>query len=1562
ERNFPPPSLRLMSGMEKLMAPSFAHMSRHALCNDEQLGSVLSMTPFPRIPYLEIPKTSLREFLRGSGSELTHTGPYVHERAPKQDPPSPQRVYMGQGEDDSPFGSCTLDGQNYNDKDVWKPEPCQICVCDSGTVMCDEVICEDTSDCADPEIPDGECCPICPDGETQTESPQPPPVVPVGPGPVGPKGDPGPPGPPGRDGIPGENGLPGPPGPAGTPGTTNLGGGSFLSQMAYGSEKSSGPPVPGPPGPIGLRGVPGPPGAPGAQGFTGPAGEPGEPGAPGPMGTRGSPGPPGKNGEDGEIGKAGRPGERGAAGPQGARGFPGTPGLPGIKGHRMEPKESWALLDLREKLGLLESLEPLESWAPEDCLEREVDLVLLGLLVLVVMMGTLVVLDLLDPLALLVLPASLVVLVLREKLVLLEVVVLKATRDPVESLVTLALLDPPALLDLLDLMVLLVLKDLLVQSVLLVPLASLVLADLQGPLDPLVPQAPKETLVILDSRALKEKPVLKENLVQSDPRVWPDQGERREREELGVNLAELDLWGLQEDGVHLATVASLVQMALPDPWVPLVSVALMEQWELKEQPESQVALESQDCLDLSKRGMTGSPGSPGPDGKAGPSGTPGQDGSPGPPGPNGARGAPGVMGFPGPKGVDSHNLGRDSFCPGFSVCDSKLCRARRVNLERGEVLVPLVLWALLEKMGTSVLLVRLDLLGLLERKESRDSLVRLDSRAFQVLKAPLERLANLANSRVFLVKWVLLVLPVQEATEVSLGSEEPLEQLAPLVLEEPLVLLVMMEQGVRLEQPEQREELDPLGCRECQENVALEECLAPEEIGYNPAPITPSLPHTAEPSVLDLENILGDGGPKGPEGVPGKDGLRGMTGQIGPPGPSGAPGEKGEPGAVGPLGMTGPRGAPVSFSGFHRNVSESRCDVIDAQASVERLEPLDLLALLDLLELMVNLVLKERQEPQDPKVMLVLLDQLDPSDPLGHRDLLVLLDPKEHVVEQDLRVLQVSLVLPEELDPQAPLVLLDPLDPPGLLVKRDREDLAVKRVQLGVLERLELPDPRAPLERRVTWDLMDLLVWLEFLDPLVSSVLVVLLDCRDREEREAPQGCQDPLATLETMVLPAETDPLDLRVIVESLGTVVLLEHLGPLELQVRWVHQESQEIVERQVPLVLEVRLVLLVLLVLCLIEFGPAGVRGDKGEAGEAGDRGMKGHRGLSGMPGVPGPPGPPGDIGPAGPTGTAGPRGPSGSNGSPGKDGMNGIPGPVGPPGPRGRNGEMGPAGAPGSPGPPGPPGPSGFVEPFVPMPQPEKGPDPMRGGYRADDAHVVDRDTEVDTNLKSLSQKIESMQSPEGSKKNPVRMCRDLSMCNSDRKSGFYWVDPNQGSPLDAIEVFCNMETGETCVNPNQADIPMKNWYISKNLREKKHVWFGESMPNGFQFQYGSEGSDPEDVSIQLTFMRLMSNRASQNLTYHCKNSIAYMDAASGNLKKALMLQGSNDIEIRAEGNSRFTYKVRQDGCTSHTGTWGKTVIEYKTSKTSRLPIIDIAPMDIGAPDQEFGVEVGPVCFL
>lgn len=54
---------------------------------------------------------------------------------------------------------------------------------------------------------------------------------------------------------------------------------------------------------------------------------------------------------------------------------------------------------------------------------------------------------------------------------------------------------------------------------------------------------------------------------------------------------------------------------------------------------------------------------------------------------------------------------------------------------------------------------------------------------------------------------------------------------------------------------------------------------------------------------------------------------------------------------------------------------------------------------------------------------------------------------------------------------------------------------------------------------------------------------------------------------------------------------------------------------------------------------------------------------------------------------------------------------------------------------------------------------------------------------------------------------------------------------------------------------------------------------------------------------------------------------------------------------------FVYILQQPN-----GNWGKTVFEYRTQKTARLPIVDIAPVDIGGPDQEFGFDIGPVCFL
>lgn len=98
-------------------------------------------------------------------------------------------------------------------------------------------------------------------------------------------------------------------------------------------------------------------------------------------------------------------------------------------------------------------------------------------------------------------------------------------------------------------------------------------------------------------------------------------------------------------------------------------------------------------------------------------------------------------------------------------------------------------------------------------------------------------------------------------------------------------------------------------------------------------------------------------------------------------------------------------------------------------------------------------------------------------------------------------------------------------------------------------------------------------------------------------------------------------------------------------------------------------------------------------------------------------------------------------------------------------------QGPPGNSGPPGLPGPPGPGIDMSAFAGLGQIEKGPDPLRY-MRADQAsgNLRQHDAEVDATLKSLNNQIENIRSPEGSKKNPARTCRDLKLCHPDWKSG------------------------------------------------------------------------------------------------------------------------------------------------------------------------------------------------
>lgn len=63
-------------------------------------------------------------------------------------------------------------------------------------------------------------------------------------------------------------------------------------------------------------------------------------------------------------------------------------------------------------------------------------------------------------------------------------------------------------------------------------------------------------------------------------------------------------------------------------------------------------------------------------------------------------------------------------------------------------------------------------------------------------------------------------------------------------------------------------------------------------------------------------------------------------------------------------------------------------------------------------------------------------------------------------------------------------------------------------------------------------------------------------------------------------------------------------------------------------------------------------------------------------------------------------------------------------------------------------------------------------------------------------------------------------------------GEYWIDPNQGCVEDAIKVYCNMETGETCISANPSTVPRKTWWASKSS-DLKPVWYGLDMNRGSQ---------------------------------------------------------------------------------------------------------------------------------
>ncbi|XP_065804459.1 collagen alpha-1(V) chain-like [Labrus bergylta] len=384
-----------------------------------------------------------------------------------------------------------------------------------------------------------------------------------------------------------------------------------------------------------------------------------------------------------------------------------------------------------------------------------------------------------------------------------------------------------------------------------------------------------------------------------------------------------------------------------------------------------------------------------------------------------------------------------------------------------------------------------------------------------------------------------------------------------------------------------------------------------------------------------------------------------------------------------------------------------------------------------------------------------------------------------------------------------------------------------------------------------------------------------------------------------------------------------------------------------------------------------GPLGPPGLPGLRGEPGSKGEKGHPGLIGLIGPPGEQGEKGDRGMPGPHGTSGPKGESGMAGGTGPlgpAGPAGLPGPQGVKGAKGSSGGSGPKGEKGVQGPPGPPGPPGEVIQPLPIqrsPKSKRSIDASQLLPESDSDMPASDATgteflmgsegmeEIFGSLNSLRQEIETMRFPLGTQDSPARTCQDLHLSQPDLKDGEYWIDPNQGCSRDAFKVFCNLTNGaETCLYPSINTVKMSSWD-----KETPGSWYSQ-FSTGSKFSYVDSNGEPVGV-VQLGFLRLLSIQARQNLTYHCHRSVAWADrSAKNSYNRALHFQGANEEDLSYETNPYI--KALVDGCSYRKG-FDRTVLEINTPQVEHLPLRDIKVSDFGESNQQFGFEVGPVCF-
>lgn len=289
-----------------------------------------------------------------------------------------------------------------------------------------------------------------------------------------------------------------------------------------------------------------------------------------------------------------------------------------------------------------------------------------------------------------------------------------------------------------------------------------------------------------------------------------------------------------------------------------------------------------------------------------------------------------------------------------------------------------------------------------------------------------------------------------------------------------------------------------------------------------------------------------------------------------------------------------------------------------------------------------------------------------------------------------------------------------------------------------------------------------------------------------------------------------------------------------------------------------------------------------------------------------------------------------------------GQEGYHGPEGSRGRKGRKGNQGPQGR------PGPPGPTVLAS-SIRQPDDTRQTKARFNYYQSILGDPEKEGVPIQKQLLDLAGQTSQIRKPLGAKDNPARTCRDLYACQPYLDNGYYWIDPNLGCPVDAINVYCDFTGGgKSCIQPSPDKVPRRTWSRGKpNAR----ILFSKVATN-FSIQYPIS-------KVQFNFLRLLSTDASQRVSYNCKSSTAWYNTRDQTFKYGVRFQGWSGKRFKYKG--KLSPQVLRDGCKFDDDVWRKTDFLLKTTNLEALPIIDFNFFYRGLRQEQFGLDIGPVCF-